>query len=338
MRALQLWLSSCDVSRAWSSLIWDMQRAFAEYDGESTIWFLPWVDEVVRWEDPTIPRQEMALPAQYFNRVVIYHIGENRRVFGLGARQYFPSGRVDEDFLDSWLHMCEVGPVLTDRLPEAILLPELPVIRDHEFVGYVQAVVYREWDSSNQSAFYPPEPWAALFPFGVRQERLDELSFMVELARRNRDDLAGALRHASAASHLCISEGFTRQVRAWVIPIWLEEGVDGVIDAMQRFNFNQTIRTGAEALISPEWWNMVTQPIAIRRVWGLFGLLWALLLERLELKRSFSLCERCQRLLPGARKRRFCSQAENKKCFNERRLEDKYRSLGHKNRPTGKQV
>jgi hypothetical protein len=58
-----------------------------------------------------------------------------------------------------------------------------------------------------------------------------------------------------------------------------------------------------------EWLELVP----VRRCWGVHGLFWALLIDRLESGRAFNLCERCAGPLP--KPRRLCGPKDFRGCF-----------------------
>ena len=129
MRPLQLWLPAWEVSPVGSAFAYDLQRAFAVWDGDCTVWFMPGLTRVERWENPSLMRQEVAIPAHYFNRVAIYHVGRKGHIWGLGARTYFPSGRIDDDLLDTLLSVGVRGAWDAGEPREVINVTEWPLIR-----------------------------------------------------------------------------------------------------------------------------------------------------------------------------------------------------------------
>jgi hypothetical protein len=328
MRPLQFWLPTLEGSPAGSPFAWDLRQAFARWDEDDVVWLIPWIDQVVRWVEPTIPRQEVAIPAKHFNRIAVYHVSRNGYLSGLGALQYFPSGRLDDALLDTWLSVGERGALLAGEPPEEIILAELPEIHDGQFIRYTRpARVHPQWTGANRPAFFLPKPLTPLLPFGGRWEQWAELEGMATVAKTSAQSLAQALRVATAYAGAYMSEGVTTVARASLMPIKVHEGEGGVIDVTHRFV--PSVRSLAQAVESAEWCDLAMQPITIRRVWGVFGLFWTLLVERLEGMRPFCVCDDCKRLLPGPHRRRHCGPQDDAECFHARRSRDTQRCRAH---------
>ena len=68
------------------------------------------------------------------------------------------------------------------------------------------------------------------------------------------------------------------------------------------------------------------QHMPVRRAWGVPGLMWALLLDRLNASQPFRHCKRCGRLISGKADKRFCAEQDNSECYRARKREDKRRS------------
>ena len=81
-----------------------------------------------------------------------------------------------------------------------------------------------------------------------------------------------------------------------------------------------------EALEQDSWRKWLEESVPIRRAWGAVGLFWALLLDRLEARRPFVICERCGRIISGKAGKKFCGKADDAECFNGRRAVDQRRS------------
>jgi hypothetical protein len=76
---------------------------------------------------------------------------------------------------------------------------------------------------------------------------------------------------------------------------------------------------------SDAWRKTMTAYIDVRRVWGPIGLLWALLIDRLEKGKPALQCDRCGRPLEGTRRKRLCGPRDDPKCYKARRAEDRRR-------------
>jgi hypothetical protein len=57
-----------------------------------------------------------------------------------------------------------------------------------------------------------------------------------------------------------------------------------------------------------DWQQWLAKPVPIRRAWGPVGLLWSLLIDRLGARRSFTVCELCDRIIAGKDGKRFCGK------------------------------
>jgi hypothetical protein len=71
-----------------------------------------------------------------------------------------------------------------------------------------------------------------------------------------------------------------------------------------------------------EWRATMAENIPIRRVWGMRGLFWTLLIERLHAGLSFQTCALCGRVLNGKRSKRYCDLKDDASCFRRRRATD----------------
>jgi hypothetical protein len=141
MRPLQLWLPSFGRSLAFPEVQRDAQRAYAEWNGEGTVWLLPELGEVMRWRESDDPcSSALAVPAEQVERVDVYHIGENGYVWGIGARERFPDGRVS-GVLDSWLNL-DVRNVQCKSAPQTISI-NCPAFIDGQLV-YEKIEVQRD--------------------------------------------------------------------------------------------------------------------------------------------------------------------------------------------------
>jgi hypothetical protein len=333
MRPTQLWLPLWEVNPLSSPLARDIRQAFARWEEDDVVWLIPGLDQFVRWQDLTSGRRDVAIPAKHFNRIAVYHVDRNGYLSAAGADHYSPSGRIDDALLDAWLTIGESRALLAGEPPDHIVIDELPVIQDGQFIRYVgPARVRLQWTEADRPVFVLPEPLTQLLPLGASLEQGAELEWMAAIAKASANSLARALRVATAYAGPYISKGIASVARASLMPLKVHEGEAGVIDATQRFVPN--VRSFAQGINSPEWCDLGMRPVIIRRVWGVFGLFWALLLERLEASLPFSVYEDCKRLLSGTHKQSYCSREDDIKCFNNRRSRTQRRSRAHQ-KPKG---
>lgn len=103
---IQLWMPMFSVGPEASDLAEFSGRS--DWDGVQTVWVLP--EEIVKlstevwWFDGYRNLKSVALPGKAFERIDVFHIGPNRRVFNLNNDAYFPSGYLElEDIGQEWL-------------------------------------------------------------------------------------------------------------------------------------------------------------------------------------------------------------------------------------------
>ena len=109
---------------------------------------------------------------------------------------------------------------------------------------------------------------------------------------------------------------------AWFGPILAAEGEEGALSALE-VRYGLDAGSIDEASETDAWREIVMRPFPIRRAWGATGLLYGLMLDRLEQGRGFNACERCGRVLQGKRGKRFCARADDIECFKARRAADR---------------
>lgn len=113
--------------------------------------------------------------------------------------------------------------------------------------------------------------------------------------------------------------------RAWWEPIIAEEGEMGALIAIaSRFGIEANSLEGA--LSNASLREKLDHAMPVQRAWGIPGLMWALLLDRLKASQSFQFCERCGQLISGKADKRFCSEEDNAECYRARKRDDKRRS------------
>ena len=168
-----------------------------------------------------------------------------------------------------------------------------------------------------------PRPFEKLLPCGAGIETLNGYAEMREIIRQSARDPEGALQKAKNAAGGYLSEGQTTQQMAWFLPTFSKEGVKMALHhALFRWNLPEC-ETAEEAMRSSAWQREMGKLVPVRRAWGLLGLLWALLIDQLEIGKKFQACERCDRLFIGKRGKRFCGPEDSKVCFRKRRAADK---------------
>jgi hypothetical protein len=138
-------------------------------------------------------------------------------------------------------------------------------------------------------------------------------------------DEAGARAQAAIEARDWLSEGQSTVERAWLHPIVSEEGELGALFAIAS-GFGVEVNSLEEVYANTLLRKQLGQHMPVRRAWGVPGLMWALLLDRLNASQSFRHCERCGRLISGKADKRFCAELDNSECYRARRREDKRRA------------
>ena len=96
MRPIQIWLPSFTASLAAPAIERDMQRAFREWRGEHTVWFLPEIKKPYRWKESQNPFDwTLAIPAECLEAVNVCHINDRGYVWEGHSAQRFPAGPLD---------------------------------------------------------------------------------------------------------------------------------------------------------------------------------------------------------------------------------------------------
>jgi len=134
----------------------DAARVFQDWDGDQTVWCLPSLEKPKRWRPSANALPVLAIPAEAFDQVDIYHVDETGSVLGPGAASRFPSGRVDS-LLHAWLNI--QGGVPFVRAKPAIRL-SAPCVHDGRIVMDGGRAVFEE-------ATVPLEPGPMLPIIGV---------------------------------------------------------------------------------------------------------------------------------------------------------------------------
>jgi hypothetical protein len=148
---------------------------------------------------------------------------------------------------------------------------------------------------------------------------------MCSIWERTQSDRDAARDEAVVAAGEWLSEGRSTVNRAWLQPIIATENEVGVITAIQS-RFDVDFESLDEVYKDPWLRKQLLKPMKVRRAWGLPGLMWALLLDRLEAGQSQRTCERCGRLIQGRSNKKLCGKDDNKECYRARKREDRRRS------------
>jgi hypothetical protein len=216
--------------------------------------------------------------------------------------------------------------------PEAESAEHYGPLKGAKFRGLPVALSSRDPKFRSLHVVYQlPQPFHELAPSGIGFDTLTGQARMKNIAKRSTDDLAAALQEARDLARPYISEGRTSKEFAWLGPVLQEKGEKGALRAAL-FDSRQEFASLKAAASSPAWKAEMGKIVSVRRAWGVLGLFWALLIDRLEVGLTFESCDRCGWNLSGKRGKRYCGRDDNKDCFNQRRADDRRRERTAKSR------
>lgn len=164
-----------------------------------------------------------------------------------------------------------------------------------------------------------PPPFDRLFGHLSAFDVLQAFSRMRSIAQL--PDQTRALSDAKTMASGYVSDGFSTRLRASFLPLALQVNRPGepLLSFWEGLGIHA--RTFEEALKSPK----LIELVPVTRVWGGIGLLWALLIDRLEAALAVRTCA-CGTILRGRRK--VCGPADNVDCYRARRNKTKRQSRG----------
>jgi len=289
------------------------------------------------------------------------HVGNKGAVSGFAAAA-FPNKSVD-GLLDAWLKRGPLGvsPFKPDKrcyikIPDPVeggvlaelqptfanLIPFSRVGRDRTVYGQwpstatAPSTVLPEMESASAPVSSPPQDtlpvrvtWAAPFerlkPLMSTMDDLYAHACMRSIAELSGTDEAGARAQSAIEAREWLSQGQSTVARAWLEPIISEEGEMGALFAIAS-RFGIEANSLADALSNASLRKELGHPMPVQRAWGVPGLMWGLLLDRLNGSESFKSCKVCGQLISGKADKRFCFEEDNAECYRARRREDKRRS------------
>ncbi len=167
-----------------------------------------------------------------------------------------------------------------------------------------------------------PTPFTGLLPVLSSPDDMYARDRMVAIAEQSQQDVGGAMREAFIGAADWLSEGQSTILQAWLEPIIVGEGPEGALFASEA-RYNLVADSLEAGLKSPEWQEILGRPMPVRRVWGVPGLCWSLLIDQLEGGFAFRHCKRCGGLIQGRSHKRFCGPEDSVECFRRRRAESK---------------
>ena len=360
MTPIQLWLPTFFGGTARPELQRDMQRMFRMRTTEHVMWSVPGWMGPPSWTEGQ--KRVSCLNGDDLESVVIFHIGENGMVVGPGAAA-FPDQSI-AGLLDHWLkgdfvrvvevnpdvplrfkvpHPVDGGVMLAEaELPvaEAFYLPPFTHIgNEHLFAQWpprpdMPTTVSPEMEIvqslSDRRSGLPAlryawqAPFDELGPLLISSDDLHGRDRMRQIAEDGGGDCAKALARATTEARNWVSEGRASVNEAWLQPIIAKEGEEGALFAMEA-RFGIAAVSLERVYENGEVRQRLDAQIAIRRAWGVPGLMWALLIDRLRAAQPYRTRKSCGKLISGRGHKLYCSAAENSECFQDRRAEDKRR-------------
>jgi hypothetical protein len=168
-----------------------------------------------------------------------------------------------------------------------------------------------------------PKPFNKMLPYGGSLDTLIGQSQIRDLAVRSSISSISLLQEAKDAAASYLTEGTATTELAWFYPLLQKEGSRLALDAAWfRFNLGEA-RSIETAIESPAWREKMLEQVQVRRAWGVLGLFWSLLIDRLESARQFKFCQRCGSSMDGRKDKQFCGRKNNICCYRARRSADK---------------
>jgi hypothetical protein len=169
MKPLQIWLPAFDPEISYDDLWRDLQRAQHLWQGESTVWLLPWLREPVRWRLEDQPAlSELAIPAESLNRIDIFHVGENGYLHGNERFMRFAEPQINA-LLKDWLNLldgtkprgleqCLVPEWVEFYIPKLDELPKINYVPFDIRVGPAEVLPIKSSPAEQTISFrWPPE-------------------------------------------------------------------------------------------------------------------------------------------------------------------------------------
>jgi len=202
--------------------------------------------------------------------------------------------------------------------------------------AHAPSTVSPEMESAIAPLATPPEDtlpvrftWAApfkdLMPLVGTMDDLYARCRMRRFAEMSAENEAGARAQATTEARDWLSKGQSTVERAWLQPIVSEEGDMGALIAIES-RFGVEANSLKDAYANASLKKELGQHMPVQRAWGVPGLMWALLLDRLNASQPFRHCNSCGRLISGKADKRFCAEKDNPECYRARKRGDRRRS------------
>jgi len=148
---------------------------------------------------------------------------------------------------------------------------------------------------------------------------------MRRIAEASGDDYCRANAEAATEAREWISDGQASLNEVWLQPIIAVEGEQGALFAIEA-RFGISAASLEQAYKSADLRERLSASTPVVRAWGVPGLMWALLLDRLSRAQVHRTCQRCGAFISGRRHKLYCSPSDNRTCFQARKADDRRRS------------
>jgi len=169
-----------------------------------------------------------------------------------------------------------------------------------------------------------PEPFTQLFPHGGGPDAGLCLVKASEVACLSQSDPEDALRKAQNYSAGSTCQGTSLVRDSWLYTL-IQESEEADVLAQIELSHGLCFSSFQESEVSQEFHEKMSSVVPIRRAIGVQGLLWSLLIEKLEDGLRFLPCKHCGRIIEQRKSRKFCGRETNPECFGTRRASDKRR-------------
>ena len=231
--------------------------------------------------------------------------------------------------------LTELQPTLANVIPFSLVGGDRTVYGQWPSTAIAPSTVSPEMESASSPVSRPPKDtlpvrvtWAVPFehlkPLMSTMDDLYARDRMRSIAELSGTNESGARAQSAIEARDWLSQGQSTVARAWLEPIISEEGEGALFAIESRFGIEEN--SLENALSNASLRKELDHPMPVQRAWGVPGLMWGLLLDRLNASQSFQLCERCGQLISGKADKRFCCEEDNAECYRARRREDKRRS------------
>jgi hypothetical protein len=168
-------------------------------------------------------------------------------------------------------------------------------------------------------------PFDELQPERISPDDMIARDLMRVVAKKSSNSRHAALAQGKVEAREWISDGQASIFESWLQPIIASEGEEGALFAIEA-RYGVQVNSLSAAAEHAELRQHLDAQVSVTRAWGVPGLMWALLLERLSSEQPYRCCQRCGRQFSGRSHKRYCSASDNPACHLARKAADKRKS------------